>query len=79
MSSKLSTSREDSLNPTTRNLLSLLSDIPVITIRRTDSGRKDAERIFNELKELSGEGFQVFENKDSLNIVRDGASRTFML
>jgi len=79
MSSKLSTSREDSLNPTTRNLLSLLSDIPVITIRRTDSGRKDAERIFNELKELSGDGFQVFENKDGVNIVRDGASRTFML
>lgn len=80
MNSKHSISREKmrSLKPTTRNILSLLSDTPVIVIKR-DSGRIGAGSVYEELRSLSGNGFQVFENEDGMSIVRDGASRNFLV
>lgn len=78
MNSKPSTSPE-ALNPTTRNLLGLLKDTPVITIKRDISGRYGAEDVFKELRALSGDGFRVFEDGDSMSIIRDGASRNFLV
>lgn len=69
----------DKLRPVTRNLLSLLKDVPVIFLKKVDSGRSHSEKIFEELKSLSGNGFQVFENSNGLSIVRDGAARSFLL
>ena len=68
----------EGLRPTTRNILSLLSDTPVIVIRR-DSGRIKASEVYDELRSLSGNGFQVFENDDGISIIRDGASRNFLI
>lgn len=78
MNSKPSISRE-TLNPTTMNILGLLKDTPVITIKRDASGRYGAEDVFKELRALSGDGFRVFEDGDSMSIIRDGASRNFLV
>jgi hypothetical protein len=76
MSSKLSISRD--LSPTTRTLLALIKTHPVLVIKR-DSGSNRCERVFKELRAMSGEGFQVFENENGISVVRDGATRSFLI
>lgn len=75
---KPSTSCE-ALNPTVRNLLSLLDDTPVIEIRKSDTGRKDADEVYMELRRLSDKGFRVLEDSESMFIIRDGTARSFLI
>lgn len=69
----------ETLNPTVRNLLSLLDDTPVIEIRKSDTGRKDAHEVYTELRRLGGYGFRVLEDSESMFIIRDGFSRSFLI
>lgn len=78
MSLKPSTSCE-ALNPTVRNLLSLLDDTPVIEIRKSDTGRKDAHEVYMELRRLGGDGFRILEDSESFFIIRDGTARSFLI
>lgn len=67
------------MSPTTMGVLALLEDTPVITLRRDPSGRYGAEDVFRELRGLSGDGFRVFEDGDSMSIIKDGAARSFLI
>lgn len=69
----------ETLNPTVRNLLSLLDDTPVIEIRKSETGRKDADEVYSELRRLSDNGFRVLEDSESMFIIRDGTARSFLI
>jgi predicted transcriptional regulator len=69
----------ETLSPTTRNLVGLLADTPVIEIRKSDTGRKDADQVYRELRELAGNGFRVLEDSQSMIIVKDGTARSFLI
>ena len=69
----------ETLNPTVRNLLSLLDDTPVIEIRKSETGRKDAHEVYSELRRLSDNGFRVLEDSESMFIIRDGTARSFLI
>ena len=66
------------LSPTTRTILALIKTHPVLVIKR-DSGSNRCERVFRELRAMSGEGFHVFENDDGISIVREGSTRSFLI
>ena len=68
----------ETLSPMTRNLISLVKDIPVIVLK-SSLGRKDSGRILEEIRSLDGRGFRVFQNGDDLCIVADGSGRTFLI
>lgn len=68
----------ETLSPMTRNLISLVKDIPVIVLKAS-SGRKDTGRILEEIRGLDGRGFRVFQNGDDLCIVADRSGRTFLV
>lgn len=68
----------ETLSPMTRNLISLVKDIPVIVLKAS-LGRKDSGRILEEIRSLDGRGFRVFQNGDDLCIVADGSGRTFLI
>jgi hypothetical protein len=82
MNSKLSISPErlSELSPTTRNLISILEDIPVMILKRNiDSGKNRRRDVYEELKSLSGSGFQVFENETGITLILDGSARSFLV
>lgn len=66
------------LSATTKNILSIVGDIPVMILKK-DSGRNKSERVCSELKSLSGKDFQVFENDSGICIIAKGSGRTFLV
>ena len=76
----ISPERLDALSPTTRNILAILHEVPVMILKRDgDSGKSRGRDVYGELKSLSGNGFQVFENETGITIILDGAARSFLL
>lgn len=67
------------LSPTTKNLLVLLRETPVMFLKRNEPGKKRADLVYEELKSLSGNGFSTFENEQGMVVVRDGSARTFLI
>lgn len=57
----------------------ILDFISVIEIKKSDTGRKDADDVYGELRELNGNGFRVLEDSQSMFIVKDGTARSFLI
>jgi hypothetical protein len=69
----------EQISATTRNIISILESMPVVVLKHDPSGRRTREKVFEELKKLSGNGFSTFEGPEGLAIIADGSARKFLL
>lgn len=68
----------EGLSPTTRNILALVSNLPVMFIRRDPSSRR-AEKVFEELMSLPRDEFIVCRVEDGISLVRASSARKFIV
>lgn len=81
LSASTNSSRSTSIEPgpTAVNLVSLLKDTPVLVIRRDESGRYGSEDVYEQMKSLSGDGFEVYGDAEAFVVVKGGHSRSFRI
>jgi len=66
----------EAFSPTTRSILSLVADTPVILLNRTE-GSMRADRVFRELLAISDESLLVCEDGQGVVVLKRSAARKF--
>lgn len=68
----------DELSPTTRNVLALSKDIPLILLKK-NPGSVRADRVFKELLAISEKDLIVCENDQGIVLFRRSQARQFLV